>query len=136
MEFKKFKKKRWLAHALIIPFIYTPFFAMVILDLLMEVYHQTGFRLCHIPRVQRSAYIRLDRQKLRYLNIIEKLNCMYCGYANGLFHYSSEIAARTEKYWCGIKHQNNGRFQEPLHHKYFIDFGDEEAFRREYLPNS
>lgn len=132
MDFRKHRKKRWYAHILIIPFIYTPFFALIILDLIMELYHQLGFRLCRLERVKRSAYIRIDRQKLSYLNPIEKMNCMYCGYANGLLHYCAEIVARTEQYWCGIQHQKKGDFIMPEHHKNFTEFGDEEEFKARY----
>jgi len=41
----------------------------------------------------------------------------------------SEIAARTEKYWCGIKHQPARGFHEPKHHKDFLKYGDEKAFK-------
>lgn len=54
---------------------------------------------------------------------------MYCGYANGLLHYNSEIAARTEKYWCGIKHKN---FQEPEHHQDFLEYNDKKSFEKKY----
>jgi hypothetical protein len=54
---------------------------------------------------------------------------MYCGYANGLLHYASAIAGETEKYFCGIKHQSDPNFIEPPHHKNFVKYGDEEAFR-------
>jgi len=33
----------------------------------------------------------MDRHHLAYLNVIEKLNCEYCGYANGVFAYVREI---------------------------------------------
>lgn len=41
---------------------------------------------------------------LSYLNAIEKLNCVYCGYGNGVIAYGREIIARTEQFWCPIKH--------------------------------
>ena len=73
--------------------------------------------------------IRIDRQKLKYLNIMEKLNCMYCGYANGLLNYARVISGETERYWCGIKHKSGDGFNEPEHHKDFLEYGDEEGFR-------
>ena len=39
----------------------------------------------------------IDRYALSYLNVIEKLNCVYCEYVNGLIAYVQEIAARTEQ---------------------------------------
>lgn len=111
------------------PFIYSVTIPLVIFDIWLEVYHRICFAAYGLPYVKRSQYIRIDRQKLKYLNIIEKLNCMYCGYANGLLHYSSIIAGETEKYWCGIKHKKDNGFIEPAHHNEFIEYGDEEAFR-------
>jgi hypothetical protein len=65
----------------------------------------------------------IDRQSLSYLNPIEKLNCVYCGYFNGLIAYVQEIAARTEQYWCPIKH---ARKLNILHSRYykFLEYGD------------
>lgn len=70
----------------------------------------------------------IDRHKLAYLRI-EKLNCAYCGYANGVFAYVREIAGRTEAYWCPIKHGE--RTRDP--HGYYDDFatcGDPQGYKR------
>ncbi len=94
-------------------------------------YQNTAMRLYEIPRAQRNHYVILDRQKLSYLNWFEKLNCAYCGYANGMFAYALEVAARTEKYWCGIKHsKQNRKYHVHEHHKTFLEYGDEEAYRK------
>jgi hypothetical protein len=71
----------------------------------------------------------MDRRRLAYLNGIEKANCTFCSYANGLFAYVREVAARTEQYWCPIKHAR--RIAAP-HRRYdaFFDYGDAEGFRR------
>lgn len=103
-------------------------FPTVILDAFVEFYQQTCFRLYDIPLNKRESYIRIDRQKLKYLNNRQKFNCMYCGYVNGVFHYVSKIAADTEKYWCGIKHKEDKTFHAPPHHTTFITYDDEEAF--------
>jgi hypothetical protein len=69
----------------------------------------------------------IDRQQLAYLNIFQKINCIYCGYGNGLIEYVREIAARTEQYWCPIKHAR--RTPDPHHLvEKFVDYGDAEAF--------
>ena len=102
---------------------------MVIFDISLEIYHQVCFRLYSIPLISRSAYIRIDRYRLGYLTWEEKLDCLYCGYANGLVHYASVIAAETEKYWCGIKHRKEAGFHPPAHHRYFLSYGDEAAFQ-------
>ena len=112
------------------PVIYSMTIPLIILDLWIEIYHRICFAAYGIPYVKRGKYIRIDRQKLQYLSFLEKLNCMYCGYANGLLHYSCVIAGETEKYWCGIKHQLDGEFCEPEHHEEFIPYGDEEAYKK------
>jgi len=71
---------------------------------------------------------------LAYLNALEKLNCAYCSYGNGLIAYVGEIASLTEQYWCPIKH---ARRRAGAHHRYneFAEFGDAEAFRADIEPS-
>ena len=80
-----------------------------------------------VPRVRRSRYFAIDRHHLAYLNGIEKLNCVYCGYANSVLAYSREIVGRTEQYWCPIK--PSARVPNP-HQRYhlFVDYGDAEGY--------
>ena len=75
-----------------IPFIYAMIIPAIILDIFLFIYQQTALRLYKIPLVKRSDYIVFDRKKLPYLNIIQKINCMYCSYFNGLMQYAVEIA--------------------------------------------
>jgi len=128
MDYKKFPEKKF-NHILGSPFIYAMIFPFFILDFFLEIYHQICFRLYGLPLVNRANYILIDRHKLAYLEPIDKVNCVYCGYANGLLAYATEIAAQTEKYWCGIKHKENPGYIPPKHHDAFIQYGDEEAFR-------
>jgi hypothetical protein len=65
----------------------------------------------------------------RSLNALEKLNCVYCSYANGLIAYVREIAGRTEQYWCPIKHARRVIGAHP-HYAQFQDYGDAAAFRK------
>jgi hypothetical protein len=114
------------------PFIYGMFVPLVLFDLFLSLYHSVCFRLYRIPLVRRQDYIVIDRHRLAYLNAIEKLNCIYCGYANGLIAYAREISARTEQYWCPIKH---ARKVLGTHRRYteFVPFGEGEAYQ-EKLP--
>ncbi len=59
---------------------------------------------------------------------LEKFNCIYCGYGNGVAAYGKEIIARTEQYWCPIKHAE--RVKDP-HTRYynFFEYGDAEGYR-------
>jgi hypothetical protein len=99
------------------------------MDLVTTVYQAVCFPVYQIPKVQRSDYIVIDRHALHYLNVFEKLNCVYCGYFNGLIAYVQEIAARTEQYWCPIKH---ARKINIIHSRYkkFADYGDCKEFRK------
>jgi hypothetical protein len=45
--------------------------------------------------------------------------------------YASEIPARTERYWCPIKHASKA-ISAHQHYIGFADFGDAEAFRKTY----
>ncbi|WP_404480543.1 hypothetical protein [Novosphingobium sp. BL-52-GroH] len=110
------------------PVIYSLIVPLVALDLWASLYQAVCFRAYRIPRVPREAYISIDRGHLAYLNWIEALNCMYCGYANGVIAYVREIGSRTEAYWCPIKHAV--RISQP-HQRYhtFLEYGDAEGYR-------
>lgn len=100
---------RWLrtSHPLNVlsaPVIYAMIAPIAFLDLCLSIYQAICFPLYRVPHVRRSRFVVLDRHQLAYLNGLEKLNCVYCGYANGVIGYAREIAARTEQYWCPIKH--------------------------------
>jgi len=127
MEYKR--QNRVLQHYTAGLFIYLMMVPLVILDIFMELYHRICFPLYGIPYVKRSNYIKLDRHKLKYLNLIDKFNCDYCGYANGLLYYASTIAAETEKYWCSIKHEGQKDFKPSPHHSRFLPYGDEQAYK-------
>lgn len=110
------------------PIIYSLVVPIALLDLWISAYQAVCFRAYGIARVRRSAYIVIDRHHLAYLNGIEKLNCVYCGYANGVFAYVREIAGRTEEYWCPIRHAKRVRAPH-THYRRFVDYGDAEGYR-------
>jgi hypothetical protein len=114
------------------PVIYSVIVPLVLLDLFVTLYQAVCFPVYGIAKVKRGDYLVFDRHHLAYLNALEKLNCAYCSYANGLIAYAREIAARTEEYWCPIKH---ARRVIGTHGRYagFEDYGDAEGFRRD-LP--
>ena len=100
-------------NALTAPLIFSMIVPIALLDLWITIYQRICFPIYGIARVHRSAYIVIDRQHLAYLNGIEKLNCVYCGYANGVFAYVREVAGRTEEYWCPIRHAKRVRAPHP-----------------------
>jgi hypothetical protein len=112
------------------PMIYSLILPFLLLDLWVSLYQAVCFPIYGIDRVRRSDYIALDRGKLAYLNAIEKANCEYCSYANGLLAYIREVSARTEQYWCPIKHARRIRGPHP-HYRLFVDYGDAEGYKRE-----
>ena len=105
------------------PIIYGMIVPMVLFDLCMMFYQVSCFPIYGISMVRRSDYISFDRRHLAYLNFIEKFDCLYCSYGNGLLAYATEIFARTEQYFCPIKHAQKvlGRHAR---YKYFLDYGD------------
>ncbi|PJA47160.1 hypothetical protein CO172_02890 [Candidatus Uhrbacteria bacterium CG_4_9_14_3_um_filter_36_7] len=138
MDYKKFYKKRFFAHVFSFPFIWAPLIPLLFLDLLLEIYHQIGFRLYGLPLVKRKMFIQInDRNKLNYLNFFEKIGCMYCGYVNGFFLYAKEVAGRTEKYWCGIMHEKKPGFKTHMDQidQDFAEFGNEADFKNKYLQD-
>jgi hypothetical protein len=110
------------------PFIYIGVVPMFLIDLFLLIYQSVCFPVYGIPKARRADYIVFDRGDLPYLNALEKVNCMYCGYANGLAAYFREVSARTEQFWCPIKHAR--RIQD-AHDRYpgFFEYGDAESYR-------
>lgn len=112
------------------PLIYALIVPLVLLDIFITVYQALCFPVYDIPKVARKDYLIFDRRYLAYLNAIEKLNCAYCSYANGLIGYVREIASRTEQYWCPIKHARKVIGAHPRY-SHFADFGDAQAYKDE-----
>ena len=105
------------------PIIYGMIFPILLLDICISIYQAICFPIYKIAQVRRSDYIFFDHHHLSYLNIVEKSHCMYCTYGNGLLAYATEILARTEQYFCPIKHARKllGRH---AHYAKFLTFGD------------
>ncbi|MBI5937808.1 MAG: hypothetical protein HY850_08175 [Betaproteobacteria bacterium] len=112
------------------PIIYGVLLPMLLLDLAVTLYQWTCFPVYGIPRVRRADHFIYDRGLLAYLNWIERVNCIYCSYGNGLMNYAREIAARTEQYWCPIKHARR-LLGNHAHYAKFFDYGDAERYRQE-----
>ena len=112
------------------PVIYSLLIPIALLDIFVIIYQATCFPVYKIPQVRRRDYLIFDRHHLAYLNIIEKINCAYCSYANGAISFAREVAARTEVYWCPIKHARRILGPHP-HYQGFADFGDAEGYRKQ-----
>jgi hypothetical protein len=114
--------------ALTSPFIYMMILPALFMDAFASVYQFICFPVYGIPKVARGDYIIIDHHKLRYLNSLEKANCVYCGYFNGLIGYIQEMAGRTEKHWCPIRHAVQGKSRHSQVHT-FLEYGDAESYR-------
>jgi len=86
----------WLS-VLTAPVIYALLFPILLLDLSITVYQHICFRAYGLARVKRGDYFVYDRTHLAYLNLIEKINCAYFSYGNGVMAYGREVVARTEQ---------------------------------------
>ena len=124
---------RFLSHAEIktivtAPVIYSLVIPFALLHFWVWLYQAICFPAYGIKKVPMSDFIAIDRHHLRYLNALEKLNCAYCGYCNGVVAWTREVASRTEAHWCPIKHASR---VEGAHGHYasFADYGDGEGYR-------
>lgn len=109
------------------PIIYGIAIPLALFDLCVTIYQITCFPIYGISRVRRSDHIVIDHQHLAYLNFIEKGHCIYCSYASGMISYAREIVARTEQYFCPIKHAHKVL---GTHERYtrFLDYGEGDNF--------
>ena len=105
------------------PVIYGMVVPMVMLDLCVTFYQWICFPVYRIARVKRGDYIVFDRNNLGYLNWFERLHCEYCAYGNGLIAYAAEIVARTEQYFCPIKHARKVLGSHARYRR-FLDYGE------------
>ena len=109
------------------PIIYGMIVPLMLLDACVTFYQWTCFPIYGITKVRRADYLVYDRSQLQYLNVIEKFHCAYCEYGNGLMAYMREVLARTEAYFCPIKHAKkvigtHARYSQ------FLAYGDAEDY--------
>jgi len=136
-DHRQFKKSSWkhirTTRLLVIvssPLIYACVLPFLLLDAAVAIYQAVCFPVYGIPKLRRQDYLIFDRGRLRYLNTIEKVGCVYCSYVNGLLAMVTEIAARTERHFCPIKHARRLAF---AHSQYaaFLPYGDGRAYRQQ-----
>jgi hypothetical protein len=109
------------------PLVYSMILPFALLDLAVTLYQLVCFPVYGIARVRRADYLIFDRARLPYLNLLEKLNCAYCSYANGVIGYVREVAGRSEQYWCAIEHSRAVPGPH-AHYREFTPYGDAGAF--------
>lgn len=123
---------RWLVSVrpqnyLTAPVIYGMIVPLVVADLCVTIYQATCFPIYGIGRVQRRDHFIFDHRHLAYLNAFEKFHCLYCSYASGVLAYASEITARTEQYFCPIKHAHKLLRADARHARY-LDYGEADNY--------
>ena len=118
-----------LLHLLASPLVYGMLIPAILFDIILFIYQQVAFRIFKFKFIKRSDYIRFDRQYLGYLNSIEKLNCLYCSYFNGLMQYAAAIAGRTELYFCPIKHAKKVAYEHEYYDAFFR-YGEEDEYQK------
>jgi hypothetical protein len=116
-----------IAVILTIPFIWSMMIPIVITDIFVTIYQAICFPIYKIPKVKRKDYVVMDRYDLFYLDRVERINCWYCEYFNGVVAYVREIAARTEQFWCPIKHSTPIKDKHSRYDNFF-DFGDYKTY--------
>ncbi len=109
------------------PLIYGMIIPLLMLDACVSFYQWFCFPVYGISKVRRADYLVFDRRHLGYLNFIEKFHCTYCEYGNGLMGYMAEILARTEEYFCPIKHAHK-ILGTHTRYKRFLAYGDADAY--------
>ncbi len=109
------------------PLIYGMVVPLLMLDLCVSFYQWACFPIYGITKVRRADYLVFDRRHLGYLNLIEKFHCTYCEYGNGLMGYMAEILARTEEYFCPIKHAHK-ILGTHARYKRFLNYGEADAY--------
>jgi len=111
------------------PVIYSLLIPMALIDAWVTAYQWICFPIFGVARVRRRDHFMIDRHKLAYLNGIEKINCTFCSYANGVIGYVREVAARTEQYWCPIKHAKAAPAPHARYRQFFA-YGNAEDYWR------
>ena len=132
MGLVRFFRETPLLFILTCPVIYAMIIPIALSDLFVSVYQAICFPVYGIGKVKRSDYVVMDRKYLAYLNVIEKMNCIYCEYVNGVIAYVREVASRTELYWCPIKHARALKDHPPARYYDYLEYGDAEAFHEKW----
>jgi hypothetical protein len=124
----RYLRESRLRHVVVAPVIYAMVVPFALLDVSLLIYQWVCFSAWGIPRVRRGDHVVIDRHRLPYLNVIEKVNCVFCGYGNGVIGWAREIAGRTEQFWCPIRHD---RRVVGAHARYrgFVAYGDAAGYR-------
>jgi hypothetical protein len=101
---------------------YICIFPLVLVDFFLWQFQNIYFKVYEIPLIDRKKYVVLDRYNLKKLTLWQKINCLYCEYANGVVGFSKAVVNQMELYSCAIKHVHQPLGQE--HHRDFFERKD------------
>ncbi|SMF94716.1 hypothetical protein SAMN02949497_2049 [Methylomagnum ishizawai] len=113
-------------------FIYALIVPIALLDAVVSLYQYLCFPIYGLAQVERRRFVSIPRQGYESLNFMDRFNCHYCSYANGVLRYAQKIAAETEKMWCPIRQKLRKGYAEPPHHQGFAENGEKEALLQYY----
>lgn len=102
--------------------IYLMVIPMVLTHLSFFLYQEIYFRIYGIPKVRFRNYMTFDHGILKNLNVAQRMNCVYCAYANAFAAWLKAIVNQTEVYSCAIK--NHARKLGQEHQKEFYEYED------------
>ncbi|MCK9351428.1 MAG: hypothetical protein WCT49_02455 [Candidatus Paceibacterota bacterium] len=108
----KYFKKIGPAVIAVSPVIYSGIFFIALLDLYVIILQYVCFPAYGITRAERKGYFIFERMYAKFLNFVQKVNCGYCSYGNGLVAYSSEILNRSEFLWRDDGETQRGSFAQ------------------------
>jgi hypothetical protein len=63
---------------------YMCIFPLLLVDFFLWQFQNIYFRTYDIPLIDRKKYVVIDRYNLKKLTLWQKINCLYCEYANGV----------------------------------------------------
>lgn len=119
---KKLRKAPLLLQIIASIIIYLIAIPMILMHVSLFLYQEIYFHIYDIPKVRFRDYITFDRGILKNLNMLQRLNCMYCAYANALAAWFKALVNQTETYSCAIKNHAQKLGQE--HQKEFYEYKD------------
>jgi hypothetical protein len=114
----KYVKARLLLLPLAVVTIYLMIIPIVILDACVTVYQWIYFTAMRIPKLKKSQFVVMERWDLSKLTFWQKINCVYCEYANGILAFAKAVGNQTEIYSCAIKHYHalkGHEYERPYH---------------------
>lgn len=104
-EGKRFRI-RWTLVPLGVIAIYSMIIPIVVLDIWVNLYQHIYFSALGIPKIRKRNYVVIERWDLKKLTFWQKVNCVYCEYANGILAYAKAVGNQTEIYSCAIRHHH------------------------------